>query len=235
MNNEKKIIGVIPARGGSKGIPGKNTVDVCGRPLIDYSIEFAKNLLALGEIDKFIVTTDDKEIAKTAKICGAEVPFLRPKELANDQAKTIDVVKHVLDYFENRGESFDAVLLLQPTSPLRNVSDFCAVVLGFFGSSHSSMISCYLEEYISDCVMYKKLEDNSLKPRNIDHAIGRRRQDIETYYVRNGAIYLTLTSHIRSKNSLICDNPMLLEMSKISSLNLDAPDDLELLRAVFCK
>ena len=114
------IIGMIPARGGSKRLPRKNIKIFLGKPLIAWTIEHAKNSKLL---DRVVISTDDEEIAEIARIYGAEVPFLRPKDLATDSSPTIDAVIHMLDWFEDKGMHFDIVALLEPTSPLRKCND----------------------------------------------------------------------------------------------------------------
>lgn len=116
LENEQNIIAIVPARGGSKGLLRKNIKSLLGRPLIAWTIEQARSS---RYIDKIVVSTDDKEIAKISKKYGAEVPFLRPKELARDDSPTIDAIMHAINWFEERGEYFDLVVLLEPTSPLR--------------------------------------------------------------------------------------------------------------------
>ena len=111
-----KILGIIPARGGSKGIPQKNLRKILGKPMIQYSFDVAKK----SKINKIIVTTDDKKIAKFAESQGIDVPFVRPKKLSNDSTKTFDVIKHSLDYLIKKQDyTPEIVIILQPTSPLR--------------------------------------------------------------------------------------------------------------------
>lgn len=117
---DKKIIAIIPARGGSKGLPGKNIKPLLGKPLIAWTIEQARKS---KYIDKLIVSTDDKKIAEISKRYGAEVPFLRPKELAKDNSSTSDAIVHAINWFEKKGEYFDIIVWLEPTSPLRNEND----------------------------------------------------------------------------------------------------------------
>ena len=116
------ILALIPARGGSKGIPGKNIKKLNGKPLIAWTIEVAKTI---SEIDRIVVSTDDNKIAKIAKQCGADVPFLRPFDLAQDNTPGIATVLHAI---ENIPEYYDEVLLLQPTSPLRISDDILGVI-----------------------------------------------------------------------------------------------------------
>ena len=121
MINGKTVIAIIPARGGSKGLPGKNIKPLCGKPLIAWSIEAG---LASQYIDEVMVSTDSEEIANIAREFGASVPFLRPVELASDTATTLDAVKHVIEYYENEcNRYFDYIVLLEPTSPLREKDD----------------------------------------------------------------------------------------------------------------
>lgn len=231
----KSILALIPARGGSKGIPRKNIVDLCGRPLIAWSIEVARTLLDLGSIRRAIVTTDDEEIAAIARRCGGDVPFLRPAEMASDTARSLDYVLHALDWLAERGEHFEAVLLLQPTSPQRDATAIANAIDAFLAQEKAqSLISCYQEDYISSLVMYEDNGSGYLHPRSPQHNKGVRRQEHGPTLVRNGAVYITRTNYIRETGQLVCDNPMLMRMSKLHSIDLDTPDDLKLLRAVLC-
>jgi CMP-N,N'-diacetyllegionaminic acid synthase len=230
-----RILGIIPARGGSKGIPRKNLADVCGKPLIAYSIETGKQLLADGTLARCIVSTDDGEIAERARALGADVPFMRPAAAATDTAKALAYVLHALDALEPQDGAYDAVMLLQPTSPIRNSAVIAQAVARMAASQSDSLISCYREEYINDLVMYDPQADGTLVPRNPLHNKGVRRQEHGPAMVRNGALYVTRTPYLKAAGSLVCDRPVLLEMSKLDSIDVDAPDDLILLRAVMCK
>ncbi len=121
----QNIIAIIPARGGSKRLPCKNIRDLCGKPLIAWTIEQAKNSKF---IDKVVVSTDDEEIAAISREYGVDVPFLRPKELATDESPSIDLIKHALDFFKKKGETYDIIILLEPTSPLRKKNDIDAAI-----------------------------------------------------------------------------------------------------------
>ena len=121
MISNKTILALIPARGGSKGLPSKNTKVICGKPLIVWSIDKAKRSKYL---DMILVTTDDNEIAKISRAAGAYVPFLRPAELATDSSSTYDAIRHAINYLsESEGQKFDYIILLEPTSPLREDDD----------------------------------------------------------------------------------------------------------------
>lgn len=227
-----RILGIIPARGGSKGIPRKNLADVAGRPLIAYSIDTGRELLAAGRLTRCIVSTDDDEIATVARKLGADVPFMRPSEAATDTAKAIAYVNHALDTLEPLDGAYDAVMLLQPTSPLRDTQAIVTAIDHFAAHKGDSLISCYREDYITDLVMYDDAGDGTLRPRNPLHNKGVRRQDQKSAWIRNGALYVTRVAYLRGTGQLICDRPMLLPMRKADSIDVDTPDDLMLLRAV---
>ncbi len=230
-----RILGIIPARGGSKGIPRKNLADVCGRPLIVWSVESGKQLLANGVLARCIVSTDDEEIAAVACAHGADVPFLRPAEAATDTAKALAYVLHALDTLEPTDGPYDAVMILQPTSPRRDPAAIAEAVARLAASDAESLISCYTEDYINELVMYEDEGDGRIRPRHPNHNKGVRRQEHGPTMVRNGAIYVTRVPYLRATGQLICDHPVLLRMEKIESIDVDTPDDLELLRVVLCR
>lgn len=225
-----KIITIIPARGGSKGIPGKNIIDVKGKPLIAYSIEPALEVLKKGLVEKVIVSTDAREIADVALKYGAEVPFLRPTDISGDKAKSVEFMQHALDHYKSQGVIYDAVLLLQPTSPLRSAEDLENAIGMYTGSQNDSLISAYEEEYINDLVIYKLGPDGKTSiPVSPLHNKGVRRQDHGSTYVRNGCIYIS-SAELISKGFVIGENPLMYIMDKNRSVNVDTYEDLELLR-----
>ena len=231
---KKSILGIIPARGGSKGIKGKNIVDLCGKPLISWSIETGIDLLKNDTLKKCIVSTDDKEIAKIAEKYGGDVPFLRPKKASRDNSKSIEFVLHALNFLKKKGFIYDAVMILQPTNPQRNSDDISKIVDSFMLTNTQSLISCYQEDYINEYVMYKK-KGQKLQPVNTNHNQGIRRQNHGPIYVRNGALYVSKVPFILKNKKLVCDNPMLFEMKKTKSINIDNEEDLDLLRIILCK
>lgn len=230
-----RILGIIPARGGSKGIPRKNLADVCGRPLIAWSIDSGKQLLANGVLTRCIVSTDDVEIATVARAHDADVPFLRPAQASTDTAKALAYVLHALDTLELADGTYEAVMILQPTSPRRDPTMIAAAVAQLAASDADSLISCYQEDYINELVMYEDEGDGRIRPRHPNHNKGVRRQEHGPTMVRNGAVYVTKVPYLRATGQLVCDHPVLLPMKKIDSIDVDTPDDLELLRAVLCR
>ena len=186
-----KTLYLIPARGGSKGIPHKNIKQLCGKPLIQYSIEVARQLSDDCDI---CVSTDDKEIKAIAEKCGLTVPFLRPDYLASDTASSSDVIVHALDFYAQQGKKYDVVVLLQPTSPLRtvqNVKDCIALY-----SPEFDMVTTVKESSVS-AVLCRENTDGYL-----EKVIGKanvRRQDAEILYEYNGAVYVINAKSIKEK------------------------------------
>ena len=182
-----KILALIPARGGSKGLPRKNIKPLLGKPLIAWTIEQAKNS---KYIDKVVVSTDDKEIAEISKEFGAEVPFLRPKELARDDSPTIDAIMHAINWFEEKGEFFDILVLLEPTSPLRKRNDIDnALELLINSIETADSIVSVGEVHLENPYIMKKIENGYVKPFiEIDKDFYQRQQ-LPKVYFPYGVIY----------------------------------------------
>lgn len=225
------ILGIIPARGGSKGIPGKNIINLGDRPLITYTIDAASGSSCL---DDFIVSTDSDEIAEVARRYGASVPFLRPPEFATDLTPTIEAVKHTVSTYEIiSGKKVDAVVLLQPTSPFRTSKDIDSGVNIFLSeeAASDSLISCYRADRVHPGIMYRYSERSRVRPylEGAENSTVRR-QEFEKLLVRNGALYITSVEYIFKSSRLISDNPLVYVMSYLRSLNIDELDDLKIAR-----
>lgn len=218
---KKKILGIIPARGGSKGVKRKNVRDVGGKPLICWSIEAAKNA---NVFDYFCVTTDDTEIEEVARTCNAEV-VKRPKSLAQDKTPMIPVLQHVCEQTELRYGKFDIIVLLQPTAPMRKGYDI-KNALELFNSSNEvrSLVSVYQVEDCHPSRMYK-LHETKLKSL-YEEPIGNLRQDLEPIYHRNGAVYICERDLLMKNNTLTCNEPLAYIMPKERSANIDDEQDL---------
>ena len=229
-----KILAIIPARCGSKGIPFKNIIDVNGKPLIQYTIDIALQLKFNNLINEVIVSTDCNEIESVSKELGVDVPFLRPDNISGDKAKSIDYVLNSLKYFKSRNIEYDAVIILQPTSPLKTYSDVKNSLKIFSENENDSLISVYKEETINNLIMYYK-DINIAIPLNKRHNQGVRRQDHGAVYIRNGAIYIVKVDFLLKEKKIVSDAPLMYEMNKNSSLNIDAHDDLEYVRNLLCK
>lgn len=215
-----RVLGLIPARGGSKAIPNKNIVDLCGRPLLAWTTAAA----ALSELDRVVVSTDSDEIATVARQLGVEVPFLRPRSLAADNSRSIDVVLHAL---EQLGDIPDAVMLLQPTSPLRTTDDINACLQLMTAESPDSVISVVAVSQHPEQV--KTLENGRLIPTAFSAAEGTPRQELPQYVIPNGAVFLT-RSDILTSRSFYGEDSIGWEMPAERSLNIDDPFDLEVAR-----
>ncbi len=220
-----QVLAVVPARGGSKGVPRKNIAPLGGRPLITYTIEAA---LGTGDLlSEVLVSTDDEEIAEVARIAGASVPFLRPGELATDAARSVDVVRHAVDYVESRdGSRLDWVLTLQPTAPFRSAADIeAALSLAAADPDCDSVISV-VEVVDSHPIFVKKLVDGYIKPFCVEEIEGIRRQDIDPpAFKRNGAIYLSRRA-LLDRGELRGRAQRAYVMPPERSVNIDAPLDL---------
>lgn len=187
----KTLLAVIPARGGSKGLPGKNIKSLCGKPLIAWSIEAG---LGSKYIDEVMVTTDSEEIAGVARAFGASVPFLRPPELASDTATSFDAVKHVIEYYDrNLHKHFDYIVLLEPTSPLRDKSDLDGMIekISSMDSEYNAIVS--LGEVHAHPSIMKKIAGNEIEPYCKELVMVTRRQDNDIAYFPYGVAYIVKT------------------------------------------
>ena len=193
MFGKPNILAIIPARGGSKGIPRKNIRPLCGKPLIAYTIEAA---LDSKYIDRVVVSTEDEEIAGVAREYGAEV-IERPPELADDFAPTEPSLEHVARYMEEiEGYRTDVMVLLQPTSPLRNSQHIDEALKTFFTSKYDSLLSVCLSH-----IFLWKLDNGEPLPLNYDFQNRPRRQDKQPEYRENGAIYITKCDILMSEHN----------------------------------
>ncbi len=227
MYKGKKILGVITARGGSKGIPRKNIKLLGGKPLIAYSIEVGKTLIP--EID-LIVNTNDEEIAEIASQYGAKVPFIRPSYLAEDAIPTLDVLIHTLKFYQSRGQWYEAVLLLQPTSPFRTESFIREALDKFVRTDADSLVSVRKVPHEFNPHWVFEPDDKGMlhiaTGEDLKEIIPRRQALPEAYY-RDGNIYIIKTETILS-GSLLGEKLVYIETPEnIPYVNLDTMGDWE--------
>lgn len=228
MSELNKYIAVIPARSGSKRLPGKNLMTIAGKPLIAWTIEAA---LETGLFDRVIVSTDSSQIAETAMKMGAEVPFLRPPALARDKTTTIDVLIHLVQQLKNesqKGFPFSHLALLQPTSPLRTSNDIISAVEFLEGNEADAVVSICRTEH-------SPLWSNTLPPdNNLSDFISESTQktpsqNLPVYYRLNGAIYLCSISRMMDEKTLFLkDKCFGYVMSRKNSIDIDDEIDFEL-------
>lgn len=192
-----KILAIIPARGGSKRLPGKNIRLLGDRPLIVWSIQSAFEIAE--EICDVLVTTDDKDIARVATDAGALVPWLRPSELASDTASSVDVCLHALEWYEENVQEVDGLLLLQPTSPFRTMPTMLKGMETFKNNPGCSVVGVsYAKSHPSWCF---KLLNGLMIPFINGDALAVRSQDLEPVYVPNGSYYLIESKVLRVEKS----------------------------------
>jgi len=211
-----KILGLIPARGGSKGIPRKNIRPIAGKPLIAWTIEVA---LRAARLDAVVVSTDDAEIAAVAREHGAQTPFLRPVELARDDTPGVDPVLHALQALPG----YDAVLLLQPTSPLRSADD----IAGCLDLAERLQAPCVVSVCAPDkhpCWMYRLDAQQRLIPV-IDGPAVTRRQDLPPVYAANGALYFARSTWLQRRRTFVTPETAAFVMPPERSVDLDNPLD----------
>ena len=225
MYKNKKILGVITARGGSKGIPGKNIKELCGKPLIAYTVLAAKQSQYLT---RTIVSTDYENIAEVAKKYGGDVPFLRPTDLSGDKSTSISVVQHAISWLkEKNGENYDYLMILQPTSPLRTAQDIDECIKLIVDTDADSVMGMYeLTDF--SLKKLKRIEDGIILPLLEDEGkTSSMRQDSEKIYKRNCAIYLTKIEHVM-KGDLFGAISRAYVMPEERSIDINKPIDFEL-------
>jgi CMP-N,N'-diacetyllegionaminic acid synthase len=229
MYKDKKILAVVPARGGSKGLPKKNIRPLLGKPLIAWSIEQAQ---ASKYIDKVVVSTDDKEISEVAVTYGADVPFMRPDELAQDGTLSIDVILHCINYFESVKDKYDIIVMVEPTSPLRETEDLDkAIEMLVDDKKAESIVGLCKVEAVHPAFLVK-LEDNLLRPYiNKDFKV-LRRQEIDDLYFFEGSLYISYSESLKKRKSFYHDNCLAYVVPRWKSYELDDISDLVIMEAI---
>lgn len=202
MSYRAKVLAVIPARAGSKRLPGKNVMNLGGIPLIAWSIRSA---LAANVFDQVLVSTDDPTTAKIAIDHGAVAPWLRPKELSTDGASSVDVVLHALSAYESAGIMTDSVMLLQPTSPFRSAQTIQRAISLHQEAGNVPVVSmCPAKAHPAWCFAVDAT--GHMRPYVGGGAVPTRSQDLPAAYQLNGAIYLATVGHLRRERSFLCSH-----------------------------
>lgn len=213
------MLAIIPARGGSKGIIGKNSRLLAGKPLIAHTILAAVDA---NRVDKIIVSTDSEEIAEIAVKHGAEVPFLRPASISQDDSPILETYNYVLDRFKaDFGEAYDSFVALQPTSPFRNSYDIDSAIDLFLDNSTSSVISFTQEAHP---IEWNRIVDNNLKFKDIGFDRIDNRQKYEKTYRFNGAVYVYKTELVKAR-AMYTDKSLAYIMPEERSLDIDTETD----------
>ncbi|HQU71857.1 MAG TPA: acylneuraminate cytidylyltransferase family protein [Calditrichia bacterium] len=222
MIRNKSVLAVIPARGGSKGIPGKNIKPIAGKPLIAWSIEAARES---RYIDRLILSSDDPEIVRVAKEWGCEVPFLRPEELARDDTPGFATVLHAL---QTLPENYDFLILLQPTSPLRSTANLDGFIEKLVGEDAPAMLSVSQVKKPPYWTFTMEPRKNLLRRFLAEGQIPSRRQDIPDLYEINGALYGGKTEWLLRQTSFLSEQTAGFIMDTENSVDIDGPLDFEI-------
>ena len=219
-----RVLGLVPARDGSKGVPGKNVRPLAGRPLLEYTARAAQES---GVIDRLVLSTDSADIADVGRRAGLEVPFLRPAALAGDETPMLPVIRHAVDTLASGGWQPEIVVLLQPTSPLRRAGHIRDAVQLLRETNADSVVTVIeVPRHLSpDYVM--KIEDGRLRHFLPEGARLTRRQDARQAYSRDGTVYACWVRTIERIGSLYGDDCRPLVIDPRDSLSIDSPADWE--------
>lgn len=217
------MLGIIPARGGSKGIPRKNIKLLTGKPLLQYTAEAA---LSAKRLARIILSTEDAEIAEVGRRCGLEVPFMRPPELAQDDTPTLPVLQDAIRRLEKLGDSFDAVMVLQPTNPLRRPEDIDGSI-DLLQRTRADSVLSFVEVGDKHPARMKfiDLEGRVTDPPFSEAFEGQRRQDLPKLFLREGSIYLTRRSVLMDQNSIKGRDCRAWKIPEERACNIDTPLD----------
>ena len=232
MIQGKKILALVPARSGSKGLPSKNIIDFLGKPLISWSIDAATNC---EYIDKTVVSTDSESIASIGRIFGAQVPFIRPDAIAGDLASTMEVVEHAIRFMrDDLSEEYDILVLLEPTSPLRSSRDICQALENLLANSEAkSLVSVGRVETQFPNFQFKIAEDGFLTSisEGFDFKAVRR-QEIDNHFFLDGSIYISFVDRLMERGSFIGSDTLALVLPKWKNVEIDDEYDYEMALAL---
>lgn len=227
MIDQHRVLAVIPARGGSKGLPGKNIRPVDGKPLLAWTVDAARGS---RRVDRLVLSSDDDSIISAARDCGCDVPFRRPPALASDLATSIDVVLHALDQIPG----YDVVVLLQPTSPLRSAADIDAACDEMAKMGAPACVSVSPTDQ-SPYWMYRIDARQALEPIMEPPAGVTRRQDLPPVYALNGAIYVAHAGWLRDTRTFVTRDTVAYVMPRERSIDIDTIEDFEAFRQAVTK
>lgn len=226
MIADKKVLGLVIARGGSKGLPGKNLLEIGGISLTGRAVQAG---LESKYIDDVIISTDDNDIAEEAEKNGCEIPFMRPAELATDSARSIDVIKHAIETMKSEGRSYDIFVLLQPTTPFRTAQHIDDCLELYVEKNADSVISVTEAEH-HPLWMNTLPEDMSMKDFMRPEAENMNRQELTAQYRINGGVYAVSCDYLLSTGKLYSDRSYAYLMDAESSIDIDSELDYKIAR-----
>ena len=232
MIGGRRVLALIPARSGSKGLPGKNIRPLAGKPLLAWPIEAAR---ASRHVDRVVLSTDSAEFAEIGRSHGAEVPALRPAELAADTSATVDCILDMLDRLESAGETFDYLVLLEPTSPLTDAADIDRALAALDAASGKAeaLVAVTAIHNAHPAFLVRDRGDGLLRPWQ-GESFGDlpRRQDLEPVYALDGSLYVTRVDALRRELTFYHDRTMGLEMPRYKSFEIDEMVDFLCVEAI---
>jgi CMP-N-acetylneuraminic acid synthetase len=218
-----KVLGLIPARGGSKGIPGKNKKLLGGKPLLQFTVEAG---LQSTKLDTLIFSSEDEDLMSLARSLGVSVPFTRPQALAEDQSGSLGVVQHALQFMQAQGMHYDAVCLLQVTNPFRSAQLVDEAITAFAKADTDSLVSVLkVPHEFNPHWVFEASENGVLKIATGEKEIIKRRQDLPDAYIRDGAIYITKSEVLLEQNSLYGSSISYIESDPQWHVNIDTMED----------
>jgi CMP-N-acetylneuraminic acid synthetase len=226
----RRILGLIPARGGSKGLPGKNVRQLAGRPLIAWTIGAARES---GVLDTVVVSTDDEEISAAARAEGAEV-LARPDSLASDDSPMMDAVRHAIESLAASGRTFTHLMLLQPTSPLRTADDVRSAVDRLDQSPGRAVVSVCPAEH-SPLLANTLPDDGSMAAFLRPEVATSNRQAMPQYYRLNGAVYLAEIDALLASGSFVSEDTYALVMPIERSVDIDSELDFQIAECLLAR
>lgn len=235
MIHGSRVLCLVPARGGSKGLPRKNVLPIAGAPLVAWPVTAGLNS---KYIDLVVCSTDDLEIAEAAEVAGADIPFIRPSELASDDASSIDVVEHALSFLESKGKAFDYIVLLEPTSPLTESHDIDAALeqLVHRSADAEAIVGISRVEHTHPDYNITFDSANFIAPtsvKNFDDLT--RRQELKDVYHLDGSLYISTVSGIRKNKSFYHSKTLGYSMPRWKSFEIDEYIDFVCVEAVLQK
>lgn len=231
MINGKKVIAMVPARGGSKGLPGKNIREICGLPLLAWSVRAGRES---RYVDEVMVTTDSDEIARIGKAAGANIPFLRPSVLAQDQSTSFGAIAHALDHYRTvLGKQFDYVVLLEPTSPMRTAADVDRALERLLAQPDATaIVGVAKTESQNPAFLVKVSERGFISGYEEKQMKVLRRQDIPDVYFFEGSLYISEEAALLEKKTFYHEKTIAYEVPKWMSLEIDDLDDFIMVEAL---
>jgi CMP-N,N'-diacetyllegionaminic acid synthase len=232
MYNNKKILGIIPARGGSKGILEKNIRTINGKPLITWTIEMARNSKYL---DRFFVSTDSDKIVEVARRDGADIPFLRPPEFAEDHSPSYEAVIHAISQFELLGETYDYIALLEPTSPLRKKGDIDKAIVQLVDNASADGLVSVGEVHMEHPMIVKRIENEFVSPYIDNVRKIYQRQQADKAYFPYGVIYLSKVNKYKELKTFYLENTIPYFIDRWQNYEVDDIVDFEIIELLINK